>query len=601
MTSNTTASAKTAEGSAAGDTRPGVSRLFVTAVDDSFDPDRDQALGPWCFIGHETDSHEVEDQTYPYLFDTAEQLYDAAKIAQRLAREIADRLSEDLNQRHGVAYSKQYWRYMTVPWLIHLVQLTMSYHAYIEKFVAQFGERDFTCTITPDDFKISFSDTQAFLHLGVREAKFGAWVSSLVLRELAPANWKLEPTLSLIPSVNTVRTGIIAPRNQAGAGAAFRRIFPRLRVDNVASTKLSRLALHLWLSMLPFAGRAPLPGPAAGPGEVHRNEVPDSLMRVLDQLVTTTLPATLGEGFAALDRAASRIPYRPGRLFVGSLSLYDDSQRIVAARAEEAGEKIVPSQHGGSYGLCKIHPDVFELEYGRGRFLTWGWTEHENEQENCRFYPVPDPGLSKVRDSHKRTNDMLVFTGCRITSVPWRLCAIPRAAQWVDYRRDKLSFFDTLDEGVLGNVRYRPYLKDEEDLSDSGYVRKRYPKLDLLRGRLEPHLQSCRLFVLDYPGSTLNFSMAANIPTVCFWNADAWPESFQGKAFFDRFRALGVLHDSPEAAAKHINEIWGDVDTWWRSRDVQAARKEFCRYYARTSRIWWWHWLKTLTRIHFER
>jgi putative transferase (TIGR04331 family) len=577
-------------------------RLYVGTADANFRRGHDMALGPWCFIGCETDDLSAEDQSYPFIFETADQLYASAKSAQLLARGIADRLVDDLNRRHGTAYSPRYWHHMTLPWIIHLVQLTVSYYTYIGKFIAEHGDRDFHCVIASDRFRLSYPDTQTFLHLGVRDKTFGAWVSSLVMREIAPPNWTLEPALALSPPFNEARAAIVAPRRHSFMGTTFRRFLPRLRVDHVAGTKISRLLFHIWLSILPVPRRARAAVPDGALMSVASiDDCPAALKRILDQLVDATMPLTLTDGYAALETAASRIPYRPGRLLVGSLPLYDDGQRIVAARAEEAGEKIVPSQHGGSYGLCKAHPDVFELEYGRKRFLTWGWEEQESEQQECRFYPVPAPGLCKVRDTYRRTNNTLILTGCRITSVPWRLCAIPRAAQWIDYRRAKLAFLGGLDDDVRDNLVYRPYLKDEEDLSDSRYVQERFPDTRLLPGVLEPSLLSCRLLVLDYPGSTLNFAMAANVPTVCFWDPDAWPESIQGKVFFDRFRALGMLHDSPEDAARHINEIWGDVDTWWQSDAVQATRRDFCRRYARTSRIWWWHWLKTLTRIHFER
>lgn len=580
-------------------------RLYVGNIDESFRQDCDLTLGPWCFIGHERDSRAAETQSYPYILKSGEDLYGAGKTAQKLARSIADGLVDDLNLRHGTAYSVRYWRYMTVPWLIHLVQVSISYHEYIEKFVAEYRHRDLQCMIPADTFSVKFPDTQAFIDLGVREPAFGTWVSSLILRELAPANWTLDPSLEIETAVNKTRAGVIAPREHSLMSSGFRWVFPRLRVDQVAGTKLSRLLLHLWLAILPVPRRNrrknhPAKTNAAVPKPTEI-EVPETLLRVIDQLVSKTRPETLDGGYAALDAAASATRYKPGRLMVGSMPLYDDRQRIVTARAEEAGEIIIPVQHGGNYGLCKIHPDVFELEYGRGRFLTWGWNEHETEQDDCKFYPVPAPGLSNIRNVHQERDGALVFTGCRITSVPWRLCAIPRAAQWVDYRQDKISFLDALDDAALSNLVYRPYIKDEEDLSDSRYVQSRFPDVPILSGVLEPTILSCRLFVLDYPGSTLNYAMAANVPTVCFWGPDAWPESTQGEALLNWFRALGILHDTPVSAALHINIIWGDIDTWWHSDDVQAARREFCHHYARTSRIWWWRWLKTLTRIHFER
>jgi hypothetical protein len=65
------------------------------------------------------------------------------------------------------------------------------------------------------------------------------------------------------------------------------------------------------------------------------------------------------------------------------------------ALAEEAGERIVPVQHGGSYGIVRNHPDVGELEYPRYAFLTWGWTEREG--------PLPSCTLARAEPHSKRS------------------------------------------------------------------------------------------------------------------------------------------------------------------------------------------------------
>ena len=47
---------------------------------------------------------------------------------------------------------------------------------------------------------------------------------------------------------------------------------------------------------------------------------------------------------------------------------------------------------------------------------------------------------------------------------------------------------------------------------------------------------------------------------------------------------VGIIHLTPESAAKKVNEIWPTIDDWWLRDEVQIARKEFCEKYARGSK-----------------
>ena len=95
-------------------------------------------------------------------------------------------------------------------------------------------------------------------------------------------------------------------------------------------------------------------------------------------------------------------------------------------------------------------------------------------------------------------------------------------------------------------------------------------------------------------------ALAGNVPTVCYWNPEFFSIAPQAAPFFDSLADCGIFHDQPDSAAEHINAIWDDVAGWWESVPVQKARNEWKNQFARSSRFWWWPWLKTLTRLQME-
>ena len=44
---------------------------------------------------------------------------------------------------------------------------------------------------------------------------------------------------------------------------------------------------------------------------------------------------------------------------------------------------------------------------------------------------------------------------------------------------------------------------------------------------------------------------------------------------------VSILHDTPESAAQFVNSIFpNQVDSWWQSIEVQAARENLCNNFA---------------------
>src|SRR5262249_38507185 len=107
-------------------------------------------------------------------------------------------------------------------------------------------------------------------------------------------------------------------------------------------------------------------------------------------------------------------------------------------------------------------------------------------------------------------------------------------------------------------------------------------------------LLKCRLAILDYPGTTLAQTLAANIPTICFWNNDQWLSAERAQPLFDALKKAGVVFDSPESAAEHLDKVHPEIEAWWQTDQVQAARAQWCEQYAQADPRWFWKWVKAL-------
>jgi putative transferase (TIGR04331 family) len=103
--------------------------------------------------------------------------------------------------------------------------------------------------------------------------------------------------------------------------------------------------------------------------------------------------------------------------------------------------------------------------------------------------------------------------------------------------------------------------------------------------------------VLDYPGTTLAEVLAANIPTICFWNSEQWLLAPGAQPLFDRLKHAGILFERPEDAAIQVNAVSADIESWWQDPERQRARAEWCHTFAHTDRNWFLQWIRTFATL----
>lgn len=567
--------------------------LKLTRVGQDFDIKHDIALGPWCFIGSETEFPEWEDLDYVDPFITPSALAKADGDTRRLANQLALKWAATLNERHGRSYSAEYWRTLLILWLVSGVQTTWRRYRHMELMIARHGHTPMQVDVLDVKPDWNFAHIISFSrHIG-EDRYFDFWMNSEILKIITPTSWTLVSVNAENDKDLTAADGRNAPPDNHGRISDMaRRIFGRLCFDTVSGVRSSKILFSLYIKMLP---KRPSRGKPIVRDDDVFSEFPKSYLDYLDGFLESTLPKIFSDGYSELEAAALQNKYVPGRLFVDHLLTLDARRRFVLAHAQEAGERLIGSQHGCGYGACLTVPWAAEGEYKYDGFISWGWKQQEDLEG--RMIPLPSPLLSRTMNRHVPRSNQLIFTGARIFLPDARFGNRPQPTQWFNYRYMKRQFIDALSTDTREELVYRPYLKAPETMRDIGYLELFFAKLPILRGPMDGKMLECKLLVLDYPGTSMNIGMAANVPMVSYWDPQAWPECRQAKPLNDALRKAGILHDDPESAARHINHIWDDVPGWWNSKDVQQARNDWCRQYARASRVWWWHWIVALWRL----
>jgi hypothetical protein len=247
-------------------------------------------------------------------------------------------------------------------------------------------------------------------------------------------------------------------------------------------------------------------------------------------LVYAYLPTTWVEGFKELTNLCNvmEYPIAPKVIFTSNRHLYDDVFNNWAAEATKMGSKLVIGQHGGFFGILVVTDHLWSQP--RSAFIdlneTSGYLEHIKDTVSLLPEEIQKETLIRIHHAHNET----------------------------------------------GNSQSKWWTKNMPSI-----------KLDNWAKDFESVTNMSRLILTAHNGTTFLETISKGIPTLITWTPE-WVEiRDEAKSVFSQLAEVGIFHQTPQSLARHISNIWSDVDGWWQSDAVVNARSIFCDEYAKSN------------------
>jgi putative transferase (TIGR04331 family) len=159
-------------------------------------------------------------------------------------------------------------------------------------------------------------------------------------------------------------------------------------------------------------------------------------------------------------------------------------------------------------------------------------------------------------------------------------------AQFERYFNEQLTFVQVLNMAVCDQLTIRLHREYAmHDRSELDRWREVDPTLKIDRGTqaIQNLIRKSRLVVHSYDSTGLLETLSQNIPTMAFWQDGLSHVREGAQPYYQCLIDAGIIYTSPTSIAEKVNDVWPNVDKWWGSDEVQAARKYFCDRYARVS------------------
>lgn len=568
--------------------------LIATALEETWPPNNEPVLflGEWCRLyGRKSAWDGLNATVASYHWDNREKLHHDYIYLQALYEELLSELTSSLNETHGVKHSIRYWRILIGPWLGCFIQILFDRWA----MLAQVQRDNDFCYISLKEYKSHNlfipNDFEEFISFFLGDEWNNFLYGQIAEWMRIPTKYSKETQYER-KSISTIKSKLKGRRLYASLKEIANYIFSRFgRNDGYffISTYLGvkqNLRLQFKLGQIPLLWQSVVAPQAKISEKMRKWDLPANGNQEFEHLVRALVPKNVPklylEGYSALIQFSNNVswPKTPKIIFTSNSLISDDVFKAWAAGKVEHGIPLVIGQHGGNYGMAlwSFFED-HEIAVA-DRYLTWGWTKQRDKKV------LPIGNFKKCPKTSPNLNGVALLVVMTLPRQSYYMYSVPiGAGQWQAYFQDQLRFAMALPEDLRTKLVIRLSSRDYEYFQQRRW-KDVFQNIELDDGScsISTLMRKSRLYISTYNATTYLESMALNFPTLIFWNPMHWELREEASEMFEKLKKVGIFHETPESAAKHMENIWDDISDWWFSVAVQEARTEFCNKYTRETK-----------------
>ena len=561
-------------------------------------------VGDWCFLGYEKKSsfNKLKYEIFDSHWSNPDKLNKDIKYLQsNIWDEAIDFLSSELNNYHGVSLPKKYWENLVKGWLVIFVPIVFDRYETLRLIKFHNKNLNLKAKIFEfDDNKFIPNETFEFsTDISLRN-DWTHWINSKLVKYLDidfELVSKLDDNNNLYSSnprnnIININTKIRTSSLKYQKRSLYKKIFEKIGLFKIFKRKLAIIDCHIskFDKIILFLMFGQIPERYA-PDFFEYSKKKDlnfrkkycdlnikekNFFNFLKQNLLLAIPKSFLEDYKDLvkHQKDSDWPKKPNIILSSIGGHYNDIFNIYAAEKRLLGSKLIYAQHGGVYGVSKFNFGEF-LENKADRFLTWGWKKEE------KHFPLFFLGKD-VKKVKKNTNATgIIMSATNFFNIPYQPRAAPNdSTETRMYVNNINNFLAHLDKKLYSkfDVNYAdfnrvPNLRDE--------IKFKEVKFQNLTESVVKRSVNYKLVIETINSTGFLENLYYNVPFIALFDKRYCPLDEEAKKYYKNLENSKIIFYNPIDAAKHVNEIYDDVYSWWNSADLQKGRKIFCEKYAR--------------------
>jgi putative transferase (TIGR04331 family) len=557
--------------------------LVTTALEETWPKKESKIifLGEWCKLYSKKKSWKnLSYEVLNYHWDNREKFEKDYYYLTDFYEKTLEKLSIRMNSIHNVNHSLKYWRILLGPWLSLFIQSVFDRWEMIQLAVDS-NDNLKSNIIIDSELKWTPYDYNNFKKLVMESDDWNNFIYTMIIKLHHD-----KITVNTISEKSKKTNLSIKQKNFKTFIYSLYQLLANFINSNKSSfiissylSKIDELILSLKLFQLPlFINLHNIKNfsPDIKKRKWKININPDSdFEKFLVGLIPDQIPSIYLEGYKSLCEKVEKLnwPKSPKSIFTSNSMHVDEVFKHYAGKNENSS--LVIGQHGGSYGISKLNSSEYHELSIADKYISWGWT---STSYKSKIYPLGQLSSKSFNKSRSNKTKLLLVTAT-LPRYSYSMQSMTISSQWLSYFKDQIDFVNNLDTNITDKTTVRLYRHDYK-WDQIGRWKAVFPNLNYDKGvsRIENLFTDTKLYIASYNATTFLETFRLNIPTVIFWDPNYWENRDSVELLFNELKRVKVFHDTPESAAKHINEIWNNVEGWWGSSEVKEVIANFNQY-----------------------
>ena len=550
-------------------------------------------LGEWCINHNKISLKDVDYRLVkPYGIGHKNRDKDIAK-AREIEKKIIPILSNLLNNTHNLNFSERYWKILFYPWLRRYVEVMLNR---INNIMLCFDNYKISgSTFFNDDYNLASKDS----YEAILKYDDHVWNNILYKKIIEKLN------------IHNFEKNIINNKHQASNKKKFNlkkfllfflidicnfftKIFNKnsgVYFDPYLSLK-NKINLYFNLRQLPFLWNSSRELNFKYKYNYKLRESlrskfiqvkhTDKVEQIIFEMVFELIPMSLLESYQYINNISNKLslPNNPKFIATSNAFDYDEIFKFWASlKIEKQNVKYIILQHGNNYGTHRyINPSVEEIN--ADKFITWGWAVPNNNKYIRGF--INKTSNLNFKKKFKPTKYVLITEDLHHRY--WTYDS--HFEYWQKYESTK-KFIENFPNTLKNNLLLRMHISDKK-FNYNMYHRliKSFPnlKIEFSTNNYWSTISNSKIVIFNYDSSGILELLSLNVPFIAFLHNKTEHLRDSAKPYYNLLEKEGIIHYSVDSAIFKFNEIYENIDKWWKSDNVQGARNIFCKKFARTSK-----------------
>jgi putative transferase (TIGR04331 family) len=270
-----------------------------------------------------------------------------------------------------------------------------------------------------------------------------------------------------------------------------------------------------------------------------------------------------------------RIKFIDAKIILTSYSLFEQTpSKFYIAEQVDKGSTLYLIEHGGSLASKE---EMLNLETTvADKKLTW-FKPLLKKHVQIPTHPYCFLNLEKKSMNKKNKNIIIIGTGA--FKHVWNCTFNLKPPMSLEVIENINKFYNILNFNIKKNVFIKPHpeFNTNKSFNFMKFYKKIFNKNIIREYSLKMTVKKARILVCTYPETTFAFAMYSSVPTILIYNKDHYIFHKKTIGLIKDLIKNKIIFNSPERAAKHINEIYENPQVWYNSMEVKKVRSKFLK------------------------